>query len=142
MTGDLGVVVADELFVFGRTKEVIIVNGKNLFAGDIESVIGNVAGVKPGRVAAFGIESLVTGSEELVIIAERDTLAGCSTAIVVSEISQIISSQFLISPKDVVLTDERWMVKSTSGKVSRSDNKAKYLATMVAIDEHRGGSSE
>lgn len=55
VTGDLGAVIGGELFVFGRAKELIIVNGKNIYASDIEEMLNRMDGVKPGRVVAFGL---------------------------------------------------------------------------------------
>lgn len=125
MTGDLGAVLDGELYVIGRIKEIIIVNGKNLHASDVESVANSLAGIKKGRVVAFGVDSSHTGSEQLVIVAEID--ASAEPATLRSELNQLIVETFSISPRDIRLFSERWLVKSTSGKISRRDNKAKYL---------------
>lgn len=131
-TGDLGAVVDGQVYVFGRIKEMIIVNGKNLFAGDLEAAINLVPGVKPGRVAAFGLDSAQTGSEELVVVAEHDPGSGTEPAAVRQAISRGIADQFLVTPRDVRVVDERWLVKSSSGKIGRGENAAKYLATFRA----------
>jgi acyl-CoA synthetase (AMP-forming)/AMP-acid ligase II len=124
-TGDLGTIIDDHVFVFGRLKEIIIVNGKNLFAGDIETAIGAIPGVKKGRAVAFGLESAQTGSEELIVIAEHSGEA--EAAVVRQEINRIVAEQFMVKPRDVRVVADRWLVKSTSGKISRSENLAKYV---------------
>ncbi len=126
-TGDLGTVIDGHVYVFGRLKEIIIVNGKNLFAGDIEDVMNGVAGVRQGRAVAFGVDSAQTGSEELIVVAEYDTGAGVTSAQTRMEVSRAVSDQFLIKPRDVRIVEERWLVKSTSGKLSRDENRRKYL---------------
>ena len=127
MTGDLGVLLNGRLYVFGRRKEIIIVNGKNLYAGDVEERAGSVRGVRPGRAVAFGIENPAIGTEELIVVAEADPAAGLSEAAVRAAIVAAVSDAFLVKPHDVRLIDGRWLVKTTSGKVSRDKNRAKYL---------------
>ncbi len=127
LTGDLGVILDGRLYVFGRTKEIVIVNGKNLYVGDIEDRVGGVPGVRPGRAVAFGLESAALGTEELVVVAERDAACELSDAAIRAGIIAAVSDAFLVKPYDVQLTRARWLVKTTSGKISRAKNKAKYL---------------
>jgi acyl-CoA synthetase (AMP-forming)/AMP-acid ligase II len=126
-TGDLGVLIDGHLYVFGRVKETIIVNGKNIFAGDIEDIVNAVAGVKNGRVVALGIESDQTGSENLVIVAERDGSAAASDGDLRATITRLITDAFLVHPYDVRIVEAPWIVKSTSGKISRRENQLRYL---------------
>ncbi|MBU8539921.1 AMP-binding protein [Falsiroseomonas tokyonensis] len=128
-TGDLGAVLREQVFVFGRLKEIIIVNGKNLFAGDVEAALGGIAGLRPGRAVAFGLDSDQTGSEELVIVAEHDAASGVAEAACRAAISRKVTETFLVKPRDVRIVADRWLVKSTSGKISRAANRDRYLAT-------------
>lgn len=128
-TGDLGVVLRGQVFVFGRLKEIIIVNGKNLFAGDVEAALAAIPGLRPGRAVAFGIESDQTGSEELVLVAEQDEAAGITAAESRAAISRLVTESFLVKPRDVRIVADRWLVKSTSGKISREANRHRYLET-------------
>ncbi|CAB9508018.1 D-alanine--D-alanyl carrier protein ligase [Seminavis robusta] len=54
-TGDLGKVVDGQLYVTGRAKDLIIINGKNYYPTDVESSIDDAFGdiIRPGRTAAF-----------------------------------------------------------------------------------------
>jgi fatty-acyl-CoA synthase len=126
-TGDLGVVLDGHVYVFGRLKEIIIVNGKNIFAGDVESALGTVAGVRKGRVVVFGLDSEMTGSEELIVVAEHDAAASVPEAEVRAAVSRQVSEAFLVKPRDVRIVGDRWLVKSTSGKISRDENRRRYL---------------
>jgi acyl-CoA synthetase (AMP-forming)/AMP-acid ligase II len=126
-TGDLGTVIDGHVYIFGRTKEIIIVNGKNLFAGDIEDVINGVSGVHKGRAVAFGVDSAQTGSEELIVVAEHNAESGTTIAETRMAVSRAVSEQFLIKPRDVRIVEGRWLVKSTSGKMSRDENRRKYI---------------
>ncbi len=132
MTGDLGASVAGRLYVFGRIKDMIIVNGKNLYASDIEAVVGDVPGIKPGRVVAFGVLNDQSGTEDLVIVAERHDAAAGEAQRISVEVSELVSAAFLVKPRRVLVVEERWLVKSTSGKISRADNARKYLSMLTA----------
>ena len=55
LTGDLGYMADGEVYVTGRKKDLIIVGGKNIYPQDLEALAGEVEGVHPGRVVAFGV---------------------------------------------------------------------------------------
>ncbi|MGH0036444.1 MAG: fatty acyl-AMP ligase [Myxococcota bacterium] len=70
-TGDVGVILADELYVTGRLKDSIVLDGVNYFAEDIEEIVqGAHSRVGPGRCVAFAVES--GSAEELVVAVELD----------------------------------------------------------------------
>src|SRR5260370_27265739 len=54
-TGDLGYLSGNELFVCGRTKELIIVNGRKYHPQDLEWAVDGLSGVRRGRAVAFGV---------------------------------------------------------------------------------------
>ncbi len=53
-TGDLGYTVAGDIYVTGRVKDVVIRAGRNIYPEELEELIGDLAGVRKGRVAVFG----------------------------------------------------------------------------------------
>jgi fatty-acyl-CoA synthase len=127
LTGDLGVMLDGHVYVFGRSKEIIIVNGKNIYAGDVEDRLGQLPGVRPGRVVAFGLDNTRTGSEDLIVVAEKRADAVDDDEALERAISAAVTAAFLVTPFDVRVVDDRWLVKSTSGKISRQSNRTKYL---------------
>ena len=70
LTGDLGYYANHELFITGRKKDLIIVGGKNIYPQDLERLAGEVDGIYPGRVVAFGVFNEAGGTEDVVILAE------------------------------------------------------------------------
>jgi acyl-CoA synthetase (AMP-forming)/AMP-acid ligase II len=125
-TGDLGFMDEGEIFIVGRLKEVIILNGRNVFAHDVEAAVSRVPGVKPGRAVAFGHDIEPLGSEHLVVVAETaDGVAAMPE--VIKSINRAVIEEVGVSCGDVRLVEPGWLVKTTSGKVSRSENFAKYL---------------
>lgn len=125
-TGDIGFVDGGEVFVAGRLKDVIIVNGKNVFAHDVEACLAGIAGLKPGRVVALGVYKEFIGSEQLVVVAETDGSARNETEIA-SAVNRAVLEEIGIPCSDVRIVAPGWLVKTTSGKVSRSENQARYL---------------
>lgn len=68
-TGDLGYSRGGELVIAGRSKDLIIWNGRNIWPQDLEWAVGEVQGIRSGAVAAFAIDGGKRG-EEIVVIAE------------------------------------------------------------------------
>ena len=124
-TGDVGFLDDGELFVVGRIKDIIIVNGRNIFAHDVEAAVSSVAGIKPGRCVAFGAYSDSVGSEQLVVVAERIEPAQ-PDAELRQAINRAVLTECGIPCSDILIVGPDWLVKTTSGKVSRSENAKRY----------------
>jgi acyl-CoA synthetase (AMP-forming)/AMP-acid ligase II len=69
-TGDLGFLADGELFITGRRKELIILSGENHHPAEVEWAAGRVAGVRAGRIAAFGVSEAAMATELLCVMAE------------------------------------------------------------------------
>lgn len=137
-TGDLGVYVDGQLYIAGRIKDLVIVDGRNHFPQDIEATAAAAsAAVRPGFVAAFsvpadelpgGATAAGTPGERLVIVAERAVGAGKSDpASVVEAIRAAVSRQHALSVADVQLVAAGSIPRTTSGKLARRACRANYL---------------
>jgi len=137
LTGDLGYLADGEIYITGRKKDLIIVGGKNIYPQDLESLTSEVPGVHPGRVAAFGVFNEDAGTEDVVILAEaedekwmvpeaRDALS--------NEIRLRINRGSDIALRYVKIVERGWLLKTSSGKVTRRPNREKYLAEMRKSD--------
>jgi acyl-CoA synthetase (AMP-forming)/AMP-acid ligase II len=130
-TGDLGMLSEGELYVTGRKKDLIIVRGRNFYAHDIEHLVAGVEGLKPGRAVAFGVYRDESGTEEAVVVAEAADYAELEDKALRRrsvEVKQRIKAALDLDLYSVKLVAPGWLVKTTSGKISRSENKQKYLA--------------
>jgi fatty-acyl-CoA synthase len=126
LTGDLGFVKDGEVYVTGRKKDLIVIQGRNFHPSDFEEVASQVPGVTAGRVVAFGVADEKSGTERLVILVEIEEQA--SAGAVALAIRREVAQELDCTPSDVRVVPARWLVKSTSGKLARDDNRRKYLA--------------
>jgi fatty-acyl-CoA synthase len=136
-TGDLGFVDQGEVFITGRLKDVIILNGRSVFAHDVEAAVARVSGVKPGRAVAFGRYLAQMGSEQLIVVAEAEPVGVCA-ADVIASINRAVREELGVGCNDVLLVAPGWLVKTTSGKVSRLENSAKYAAHVSGSGDGTG----
>ncbi len=127
-TGDYGFLQDDELYVIGRLKDIVIVGGQNVFPEDVEAIVNTVSGIYPGRVVAFGVQDEASGTEALTIVAEMQSDFQEAVATTLQkEIQSLVLSSIGIAPRYVRVKPQRWIVKSTAGKISRSETRARFL---------------
>ncbi|MCA9517360.1 MAG: fatty acyl-AMP ligase [Myxococcales bacterium] len=122
-TGDLGYLADGQLFVTGRKKDLIILNGRNYDPQSIEWVVAEVDGIRMGNVVAFSRPAQTT--EELVVVAETKETADLEE--LVSKVRAAVRAELNLSPADVVLVGPGMLPKTTSGKLQRNKARAQYL---------------
>ena len=72
------------------------------------------------------------GSEEIIVLAETELTNEIARTELSTQIKQALLDQSGLLAYDVLLVATGWLIKTTSGKLSRSDNLAKYLAARTA----------
>lgn len=130
LTGDFGYLVGSELFITGRKKDLIIVGGKNIFPQDLEQLAYEVPGVHPGRASAFGVFNEITGTEDVVLVAEVETNDAEKLQKIAEDIRTTITRGSAVVLRYVHLVNSHWLVKTSSGKTARSANREKFLNEM------------
>ncbi len=131
-TGDLGYVAGGDLFVLGRKKDMIIVAGKNIYPQDIEEIVSGIEGVYPGRAVAFGVYNDAIGTEDVIILAESVVEDKPKKLALKLAIAKAIREQLECIANEIILLPHMWLLKSSSGKISRSGNRKKYLRELRA----------
>ncbi|HEY7288020.1 MAG TPA: fatty acyl-AMP ligase [Vicinamibacterales bacterium] len=122
-TGDLGYLAGGELFVCGRAKDVIIVHGRKYHPQDLEWAVDDLAGVRRGRVVAFGTTE-AGRPDRVVIVAEPNGTVAAET--LQQAIRQQVSDLFGLYVDEVALVPSGTVGRTTSGKVRRSETRARY----------------
>ncbi|HEX2316441.1 MAG TPA: fatty acyl-AMP ligase [Thermomonospora sp.] len=128
-TGDYGVAYEGELFVTGRIKDLIIVDGRNHYPQDIEQTVTEAhPAIRADHVAAFAIDGAET--ERLVVVAERNRrvpLRQLDLAEVTAAVRAAINVEHEMSVHEFVLVEPGVVSRTTSGKVARAATRARYL---------------
>lgn len=124
-TGDLGFLHQKELYITGRRKDLIIINGKNYFPQDIEEVIEQAdKNIRPGCLAAFSITG--TLSEELIVVAEvNDETADLKK--LRETVDRALWEQFSLVPQQILFMKPKTIFKTPTGKIQRQKTKEMYL---------------
>jgi fatty-acyl-CoA synthase len=131
-TGDAGFIKDNQIYVTGRLKDIIIIQGKNLHAGDIEACLSGIEGIIPGRVVALGLMDEAMGSERLAILAETEVDDDAAKKLITNKIRTQITNELTVSASIIRLMPPRWLIKSTSGKMARNENKEKLMRLIEA----------
>jgi fatty-acyl-CoA synthase len=127
-TGDFGFVVDGELFVIGRLKDIAIIGGQNVIPEDVEAVVNTIVGIYPGRVVAFGVDDAEYGTQSLAVVAEVKSQYNDDVAIELeASIRKLVLAAIGIAPRHVAVVPEKWIVKSTAGKISRRETRDRFV---------------
>ncbi|HUG53000.1 MAG TPA: AMP-binding protein [Vicinamibacteria bacterium] len=127
-TGDLGYVAEGELFIAGRSKDVIIKAGRNLVPQEIEEIAAAVPGVRRGCVVAFGVSRPELGTETLVVVAETRATEPAARAAVAAGVRDRVAAALGVPPDTVALVAPGAVPKTSSGKVRRTETRELYLS--------------
>ena len=126
-TGDLGFVQGGELYLTGRTKDILIVHGVNLMPHEIESIAEATSGGGGSkRAAAFSVAEGAEG-ERVVVAVEVTEGDADSLADVEREIRVRVGRALSIPIADVAFVRRGRIPKTTSGKVQRGKVRAQYI---------------
>jgi acyl carrier protein len=144
-TGDLGFVSGGELFIAGRIKDTVIVNGANYYPQDIEAVVDHAHdAIRAGRTAAFGVdrpEGEVLGTVSETRTDRREELEEAAAAI-----RQKVTRAVGIAPEVIAFIPRRTLLMTSSGKVRRRAVRDalldKSLPTYVVFDRWPSGGGE
>ncbi len=127
-TGDLGFMQDDELYVTGRRKDLLIIDGKNHYPQDIELTVEEAhPTIRAGCVAAFAVSDAERG-ERAVVVAEVKPSEPGQIEQIKRAVRGAVGTEHSVALKDVVLLPPRTVFKTSSGKIQRQACKAAYLA--------------
>lgn len=128
-TGDMGFLHLNEIYITGRQKDLVIVNGRNIYPQDIENHIQNFDPLFAGGLsAAFGLEG--ERGERVVVVQEinkRHGLENQQLNQLITKLHYEISRYFEIPVTRITLIARGTLPRTTSGKVQRRRTKDMWL---------------
>jgi len=129
-TGDLGYWLGEELFIVGRAKDMMIVNGRNVWPQDIEWTVEHMDGMRSGDSAAIVLTDS-QGVETPTILVQCRPAGAEERAKIVADVKARVQEAVGIVC-DVVLVAPRSLPKTTSGKLARGKAKTMFEAGEIA----------
>lgn len=124
-TGDLGYLRDGQIVITGRAKDLIIINGRNIWPQDLEwTAEREVEGLRSGDVAAVSVDR--GAGERIVVLVEYRTVDEAARDKLCSEVASVLRIRHGVDV-DVVTVPPRALPQTSSGKLSRSRAKALYL---------------
>ena len=125
-SGDLAYIAAADIFITGRTKDIIKRAGRNIYPHELEEFVGNIDGVRKGCVAAFASGDPQTGTERLIVLAETRLTDPEQLDQVRRRIGEAAMNLLGLAPDEVVLAPPQTVPKTSSGKIRRSEARFLY----------------
>jgi acyl-CoA synthetase (AMP-forming)/AMP-acid ligase II len=125
-TGDLGYLRGGELRITGRSKDLVIIRGRNYAPSDFEWAAEEVPGVRRGNAVAFGVPNDEQGTEELHLVCETDQ-DGAARDALAGAIRAHVTVKTGVAPAHVELVPRNTIPKTSSGKLQRSKTRERYL---------------
>jgi long chain fatty acid CoA FadD26 len=122
-SGDFGVMFDGQLYIIGRMKDLLIVDGRNHYPDDIEATVAKITG---GRVAAIAVAD--GADEQLVVVAETKTKDAEALRDLKPQLTAAISKAHGVRVADLVLVGGSSIPVTTSGKVRRSASRERYCS--------------
>lgn len=125
-TGDLGYFSEGQIVITGRIKDLIILNGRNIWPQDLEwTAEAEIAGLRSGDVAAFSVP--VDGEEAVIVLVQSRSSDPEVRARLVQDVTDLLRLRHGVEAK-VQLVGGHALPQTSSGKLSRSRARAAYLA--------------
>jgi fatty-acyl-CoA synthase len=125
-TGDMGYLSNGYIFIVGRAKDMIIINGRNHWPQDIEWAVEQLPGFKSGDIAAFAITG-PSGEETPAVLVHCRVSGNEERGRLRDEIRERVRAITGISPV-VELIPPRTLPRTSSGKLSRTKARNLYLS--------------
>jgi fatty-acyl-CoA synthase len=131
-SGDLGYLANGELYVCGRIKDLIIVNGRNYYPQDLEWLASQVDGVRKGNVVAFGLTDPADDAARERVIVCAEVRAEEESERIRKDITEKVATGLGLKVDELLLLPPGSLPKTSSGKLQRRKTKQLFLDATLA----------
>ncbi|HXR52590.1 MAG TPA: fatty acyl-AMP ligase [Steroidobacteraceae bacterium] len=124
-TGDLGYMAGGVMYLTGRAKDLLIINGRNIWPQDLESLAEQQPEVRPTDASAFSVPG-IDGTEVAVLVVQCRETDPREQAELADRLHETISEEFGIRCL-IELVPPHTLPRTSSGKLSRSVTRKEFL---------------
>ncbi len=132
-SGDLAYIAGGDVFITGRSKDIIIRAGRHIYPEEIETAVGDVVGVRKGCVAVFGARDARSGTERVVVLAETRETEEAALAALRRRVEEAAAPLLDAPPDEVVLVPPHTVPKTSSGKLRRTSARELFERGRLAL---------
>jgi fatty-acyl-CoA synthase len=125
-TGDIGYRVGKRLVITGRSKDLMIVNGRNIWPQDLEYIAEQQPGIRTNDALAFELTTEHANEHTIVLIVQCRETDDARRAELIKNIRNSVRSEFA-TECHVVLVPPHTLPRTSSGKLSRSRARLEFL---------------
>jgi thioester reductase-like protein len=137
-TGDMGFMHEGELYICGRSKDMIIIRGINYYPQDIEKIVEESSPlIRKGCTAAFEIEE--DGEEKLIVVAEVKNIKDVPNP---TDVAIAVRKYMNIQTHAIIFIAPRSIPKTSSGKIARHKCKMNWLDGSLKVVKNFADSAE
>ena len=130
-SGDLAYIAGGDVYLTGRSKDIIIRAGRNIYPDEFEEAVGGLDGVRKGAVAIFASSDAQTGTERLVVVAETRRRDPATQERLRTQINELAVALVGSPPDEIVLAPPRTVLKTSSGKIRRAASREAYEQDLI-----------
>lgn len=123
-SGDRAYMANGDIYITGRTKDMIIKAGRNIYPQEIEELVGQIEGVRKGCVAAISRNDARSGTERLVVVAETRLTNAAALAALHGSILEACTTTLEMPPDIIEFVPPHTIPKTSSGKIRRAAVRA------------------
>jgi acyl-CoA synthetase (AMP-forming)/AMP-acid ligase II/thioesterase domain-containing protein/NAD(P)-dependent dehydrogenase (short-subunit alcohol dehydrogenase family)/acyl carrier protein len=120
-TGDRGFILGGQLFLTGRSKETIIVNGSNYYPGELEAAAEQVPGVLVSHTAACAVRPVGAGTERVALFLCHEPLPADKQSDLLRDVVTSIVKKTGVKPDYVLPLSPHEIPKTAIGKIQRAE---------------------
>ena len=132
-TGDIGFIRDGELFVTGRSKELIIKRGRNYSPDELEGVALEAGKGRVLRAAAFGASDDREGTERIVLVLETRPVTEHERELLSREIGGALVAAVGVGQDLTVVVPPKTIERTTSGKIRRVTLRSRFLEGSLPV---------
>ena len=126
-TDDLGYWCNGELVITGRAKDLMIVNGRNIWPQDIEWAVEALPRLRRGDACAFSLDAVDGSAEEVVVLVQGFPAEPDEIEVLLGNIRQVVKEAAGIDCRIELVSRQIGLPLTSSGKLSRTHAKAQFL---------------